>query len=542
MTATLFYGAIVTMDEAHPDPQAVLVVGDTMSAVGPLEELRDKAPTETQEVDLGDRALLPGLIEPHSHPTATCILLGPDVVDIRSVIVTSADEVWGKITGALANGSGSVLASGWDPLLQTGLENPTMASLDELAGGIPLVIFHNSGHTAYFNSAAAERSGVDSATPDPSGASFSRDEAGELTGRANETAAVGRISGPALASSQAEFPDLLVQHLRHANSRGVTTMAELAFEESSRAGLQAIRDAGKLSVRLRLYETSSPGARASTTLDNGDDLLRQIGIKTWADGSPWVGNIATSFPYLNTEATAVMGLGRDHYGQPNYDRDQLVELARQYVGEGWQLACHVHGDLSVDDVLDAWEQVIEEFGLTDHRFRLEHVGAMTPAQFERAATLGVSASLFIDHVYYWGDVLVDDLFGPEHGSRWTDAKAAFDAGLRPTFHNDGSVTPLEPFRNMATAITRLSRSGRRLDGAEGVTLDQALAAHTTNAAHQLFADESIGSITPGKYADLIVVDRDPRRLDDPADIAQIQVEQTYLAGALVFSSQAQLED
>ena len=536
MSALLFRGTILTMDDDFAGPEAVLVVGDKISAVGSLQELRSLAPAETHEVDLGNRALLPGLIEPHSHPTATCILLGPDVVDIRPVVVTSADEVWKRITDALAKKPVSVLASGWDPLLQTGLENPTMATLDELAGDIPLVIFHNSGHTAYFNLAAAKRSGIDSSTPDPSGASFSRDDDGELSGRANETAAVARLLGPALQSSQDKFPELLVRHLSHANSRGVTTMAELAFEDSSRAGLQAIRDAGKLSVRLRLYETSSPGAKASTTLDNGDDLLRQIGIKTWADGSPWVGNIATSFPYLNTEATKVMGLGHDHYGQPNYDRDQLVELARQYVGEGWQLACHVHGDLSVDDVLDAWEQVINEFDLTDHRFRLEHVGAMTPKQFERAARLGVTASLFIDHVFYWGDVLVDDLFGPEHGSRWTDARAAFDAGLRPTFHNDGSVTPLEPFQNMATAITRLSRSGRHLDGAEGVTLDQALAAHTTNAAHQLFAEDLIGSITPGKYADLIVVDRDPRGLDDLSDIADIQVEQTYLGGALVFSA------
>lgn len=198
------------------------------------------------------------------------------------------------------------------------------------------------------------------------------------------------------------------------------------------------------------------------------------------------------------------------------------------------MACHVHGDLSVDDVLDAWEQVIGEFGLEDHRFRLEHVGAMTPEQFERAGKLGATASVFVDHVYYWGDVLVEDLFGPEHGARWADARAAFDSGLRPTFHNDGSSTPLEPFQNMATAITRLSRSGRHLDGAEGVTLAQA--AHTTNAAHQLFAEDIIGSITPGKYADLIIVDRDPRSVTDPAEWADIRVEQTYLGGSLVFSA------
>lgn len=537
MSAILFHGTILTMDNdyAGPDvaPEAVLVEGERITGVGSLDELRRRAPKDVDEVVLGDRVLMPGLIEPHSHPTVTAILLGSSVVDIRPVVIDTAEGVWNAIKNAIDQKPDRVFANGWDPLLQTGLEQPTQASLDEVAGETPLVILHNSGHTAYFNSAAARVAGIDDSTKDPPGASFSRDGSGRLTGHANEAAAVGKVIGPALADAQKDFPQLFADYVRQVNKRGVTTMGELAFDPSSQPGLDAVRKSGDLTLRLRLYETSRPGASASVPRDNGDDLVTQIGIKIWADGSPWTGNIATSFPYLNTPATKTMGLEKDHHGEANYSGDELVDLIRQYAGDGWQLSCHVHGDRAIDEVLDVYEQMIGEFDLHDHRFRLEHVGAMTPEQFERAARLGVTASIFVDHVYYWGDVLVDDLFGDEHGSRWTDAASAFAAGVHPSFHNDGFVTPLEPFRNMATAITRLSKSGRHLDGADGVTIDEALAAHTTNAAYQLFAGDIIGSITPGKYADLVIVDRDPRAIG-PETLPEVVVERTYLAGQLVF--------
>lgn len=521
------------MDEEYAGAGALLVEGERITAVGSLDDLRRQSPGDVCEVDLGDRVLLPGFIEPHSHPTVTAVLLGPSVIDIRPVVIDSADAVWSAITDALGRKPERVLANGWDPLLQTGLEQPTLAGLDDVAGDIPLVILHNSGHTAYFNSAAAQQAGLDDSTADPLGAFFSRDASGHLTGQANEAGAVQQVIGPALKDSQKNFQKLFADYVRQVNACGVTTMADLAFDPSSRAGLDGVRNAGRLTLRLRLYEASRPGAEASVSRENGDDLITQIGIKTWADGSPWTGNIATSFPYLNTPATKTMGLEEDHYGQANYSHDQLLVLARQYVGDGWQLSCHVHGDRAVDMVLDVYEQMIDEFELKDHRFRLEHVGAMTPQQFQRAARLDVTASIFVDHLYYWGDVLVDDLFGKDHGSRWTDAAAAFSAGVHPSFHNDGFVTPLEPLRNMATAITRLSKSGRHLGGAGGVTIDQALAAHTTNAAYQLFAEEIIGSITPGKYADLVILDRDPRAID-PQALPEIVVERTYLAGQLVF--------
>ena len=536
MNATLFVGAVVTMNDATPQAGAVLVRDGRIAAVGSEDEAR--AALEPDEIasleviELGDRVLLPGLIEPHGHPTSSAVLLSDHVVDIRPVIVPDAGDVMRLITDAIAQRPGGVLANGWDPLLQRGLQDPTRESLDALAGDVPVVILHNSGHTAFFNSAAARLAGLDRDTPDPAGSSYVRDEAGDLTGVALETAAVFSVVGPLIGGAYAEFGALVAAELRRASAAGVTTLGDLSWEPERAPLIGAARATFGLTARLRGYEMSRPGGSASVARDNGDDLVRQIGIKTWADGSPWVGNVATSFSYLDNATTAAMGLAPGHRGAANFSAEQLLEISRAYAHEGWQLACHAHGDIAIDTVLDVWEQVIDEFQLTDHRFRLEHVGAMTPAQFERAAALGVTASVFVDHVHYWGDVLVDELFGAP-GARWADAQAAFAAGMRATFHNDGTVTPLEPFRNMSVAMTRLSNTGRALDGAKGVSRDDALRAHTVNAAWQLRSENHIGSIEPGKYADLIVVDRDPRVVT-PEELAATRVLATYLAGDLVF--------
>lgn len=516
------------------EAQAMLVEHGRIIQIGSRHEV--EAPAGASHVDLGEGWAIPGLIEPHGHPTESAALLGDGVVDIRPVTLETADEVWAAITHALTAQPrpARVLANGWDPLLQTGLVPPRMQDLDAVAGDIPLVIVHNSLHSAYFNAAAAREAGVDRSTPDPAGASFGRDANGDLTGLALEAGAVAMIIDPALQAAQADMPRRLTAHLAALRrERGITTIADLSWSQDMHRLTTALAEAGQLPMRLRSYEMSRPGATASVSPDNGDAWYRQVGIKIWSDGSPWVGNIATSFPYLDTAATRALGFAPGHIGHANYTTEQLIEIASQYAGDGWQLACHAHGDVAIDSTLDAYEELIRGFALTDHRFRLEHCGLMTPPQFERAARLGATVSLFVDHITYWGDVIVDDLFGA-HGESYADAGAAFAAGHRATFHNDGTVTPCEPLRNMAVAETRRSRTGRHLDGGAGVSRLDALRAHTSNAAWQLRSEHEIGALAPGRCADFTVLGTDPRTAS-PDELANARVLATAVDGQLATS-------
>jgi predicted amidohydrolase YtcJ len=546
----VFFGTVLTLDSVQPSATAVAVRGERIVYVGDRAGAQALIGEHTQLSELGDAVLLPGFVEAHGHPLSEAVFISPRMVDIRPVVAATAAQVLEILDAAIsAAGPGGVYASGWDPLLQVGLPTPTLEWMNEHCPAHPFAILHNSGHSAWFNTAAAAFSGVTRETPDPVGASFGRDEAGELDGSLQEVGAAELIFGPALAIAPDEFIELLAAESHRLNAAGITTAGELGFDPHGRARLDAARAAGALTVRLRLYEMSTAAQTSAAHPGDGDALVRQIGIKLWADGSPWVGNIATSFPYLDTPATRALGLEPHHHGHANYTAAQIDEISEAYFTAGWQLACHAHGDLAIDTVLDSWERLLARHPRSDHRLRLEHVGAMTREQFERSARLGITTSLFIDHLYYWGDVLVDDLFGVEHGSEWVRAGSALAAGVRISFHNDGQVTPPEPLRNIEMAVTRRSKSGRVLAPEERITAAQALRAQTLDSAYQLFSDHEVGSITVGKFADLVVLGSSPLGADAvgansagtaalgaaAGSIADIPVLETILGGQTVYT-------
>jgi predicted amidohydrolase YtcJ len=142
---------------------------------------------------------------------------------------------------------------------------------------------------------------------------------------------------------------------------------------------------------------------------------------------------------------------------------------------------------------------------------------------------------FVDQIHYWGDVIVDGLFGPERGSRWMPAGSAVATGMRISLHNDPPVTPEESLRNISVAVTRKAPSGRVLGPEERLTVEQAIRAQTIDAAWQLFSDDIIGSLEVGKYADLVVLSTDPRSVP-PEEIADLEVRATFLAGRQVYAS------
>ena len=505
-------------DDPNASAEAMVVENGKITAIGSKADV--PAPAGAKTVDIGDGYVLPGLVEPHSHPSVAAFQLCYAVIDIRPVTVFTADDVWAAIKKQVAAKSDPkaedrwVFANGWDPLLQKGLTEPNITELDQVAPDVPLVIVHNSGHSVYFNTKAAEFAKVSKDTPDPAGSKYGRDDKGELTGVGYEVGAVQAICEPFLMTLQAKMPQLFMAHLQSLQKAGITTVGDLGWTATFNPLVQGLQkmSGGPLPVRLRAYELSVPGAKATLPIENGDEWFRQVGIKLISDGSPWVGNIGTSFPYLTNAATKAIGLEPHHIGKPNFTKDEMISICEQYVGDGWQMATHSHGDVAVDLTLDTYETLIKKYKLTDHRFRVEHGGLMTPEQFTRAQSLGITASLFVDHITYWGEVLEDDLFGKERGGAWADAGTATDCGIDVTFHNDGTVTPCEPLRNMAVAETRTTRQGRKLSGGKGVTRDVSLRGHTSHAAWQLKSENEIGTLQEGNFADLTVIDQDPRRL------------------------------
>jgi predicted amidohydrolase YtcJ len=523
-------GTVLTVDDARPTAEALAVAEGRIVAVGRRSDVVAFVGPNTQTVDVGDGCVMPGFIEAHGHPLMEAIALSDRLVDIRPVTMRDAGDVVDAIRSEVARrGSDGAYLNGWDSLLQPGLPEPTLSWLDEIAPDSPLVIIHNSGHKAFFNSCVAKRAGLNRDTADPKGARFGRDAHGDLDGTAEETGAVFPLLRGAINPS--DYPAMLLAECARLNKAGLTTSSEMAFDPALRPLVNGLHD--QLTVRLRTYEVSNPQMATDATPGQGDDMVRQVGIKIWVDGSPWIGNIDLSFPYLDTDATRTIGVTPGSCGHANYTPEQLTEIVGAYFPLGWPMACHVQGDAGVDTILDVYEEALRQHPRDDHRLRLEHVGAIRDEQLQRAADLGVTCSIFVDQIHYWGDVIVDGLFGEERGSRWMPAGSAVATGMRISLHNDPPVTPEEPLRNISVAVTRIAPSGRVLGPEERLTVDQAIRAQTIDAAWQLFSDDVIGSLEVGKYADMVVLSADPRAVP-PEQIADIDVRATYLAGRRVY--------
>lgn len=534
---TIFIGGtIVTMEEGAPRVEAVAVRDGRILALGPRSDIEALADENTRRVELGSRTLMPGFVEPHTHPAISALLQGAPIIDIRAMTVPTWAAVLGKIKRKVAKSEPGefIYLLGMDIQLHEGLEIPSLAELDEIAPDNPLAIQTSNLHTIYCNSKAMQAAGLTDESEEPVGGEFHRDEQGRLNGVFVESKAVAIISGAAMSSWGMERAFVAFEEAIWANVKaGVTTLGELIYEPAYGVFFQELAKREQVPLRVRAYEQYSVSREPSVKPGEGSDAFKIIGIKMHADGSPFVGNIRVTQPYLNNEITLKgMGLPPDNTGTTNMPPEQLEDLVDRYAKEGWQLAIHTQGDKSIDMALDAYEKTIKAFDLADHRFRLEHCALMRKDQIVRAKELGVLISFFPNHIYYWGEAIRDNLFGPELASRYMPMGDAAEAGIRFSLHGDAPMTDSDPLGYVELAVTRTTQNGAALGSEQCVPVERALKAITLDAAYQLFLEGEIGSLAVGKRADFTVLGANPCDVK-PDAIRSIEVIETWVGGARV---------
>ncbi len=533
-------GLVVTMDPARPEVEAVAVEGGRIVALGSEREIRGRAGDSTRTFDLGGGTLMPGLIEAHCHPIATATL--GRVLDVSGFRHGSRAEVIATIREAVAGASSGawVFAFGWDPVMIEDLENPTLAELDAIAPDVPLLVLTQMMHHAFINSAGYRAAGIDRDTPDPpGGGAFLKDETGALNGVVYEVSALERVLAKMPRPPEGAIELLFNLQLAKYAEAGYTTIGVLGPVGTAGHPLDFMSELASrenASVRTFVYALPDQIDRSRWAAGHGDDRFQLKGVKLYVDGSPYTGGAAFAEPYRNTELTlARMGLERDHRGEVNYTRDELVAVVSRYHRAGHQIAVHVQGEIAIELTLDAFEEVLAEHPRADHRHRLEHNAAITRDQLERAARIGLTPSFFIDHVYFYGHGL-PEIVGPERAARFMPIASALRAGHRPSIHTDNPATPIGPFRAIRTAVTRRTRStGEVLGPAERISIDDALRAVTIDAAWQMFEEGERGSIEVGKAADFALLSANPRKVD-PERLAEIEVRGTWIDGVAVDTS------
>lgn len=546
--------SVITMDPESPRAAAVAFDPGTgvLLAVGSLETCLAAAP-DADVRDLGDTVLLPGFVEPHSHPVVSGIVTQSPAIWIAPYVGyptwSDVEDLFRRLDASRPAGEPLVF-NGLDRLLQ-GAPSPTATMLDGYFPDRPVVVADNSGHLAYVNTATLALQGWDTAPPaDPVGGSFGRTADGALDGRAYELPGVMAMVGPVLAAVVTHPLHSAAAWYCYMASFGITSTSDMTYDLPFLAAYQALAPLADCPLRVSLYHVST-AAHCGDQLETADpDRLRKQGIKLWADGSPWIGNAGLSFPYLDTEVvrTAEIPLGPAGTSAMNYTPAELDAVVDAHAPQGWQLSFHCNGDAALDVVLDVYERGLTRHGLlgTDHRWRVEHLGACRPEQFERLAALGVEASMGPFQFIYWGDLLDGTMFPSATGSRWQAVGDAFAAGLEPSFHNDGSVSPPDVLLNVQSMVTRTTASGAVHGPEQAVTLDQALRAVTVNGARQLFVDDRRGSLVAGKLADLVELSGDPYEVDPRTVATAIRVLGTWVGGRRIdldaFDSQVEALD
>lgn len=524
-------GPVLTVDSAFTQAEALAIRGARILAVGSEADVRAAAGPAAEVVELDGRVLLPGFVEPHAHVLSGAVVARlMDYVGINRFLSTS--EILAhlsELAGQAPDGQW-IVARNFDPTLQTGAAELTFAELDAVSTRHPVFVMNASGHIAYANRKAFAAAGIAPDVADPPGGEFVRDGNGELTGVMKNNVAFLQVAQANPAMQALDPVEALVALLDGWSRTGLTTVSELALGVLTQSPadldlLQAAAATGRLTARIRAYPFYTLGAGAwdaAGIVPGTDPLVRVAGYKLVADGSNQGFTGLQRVPYLGTASTGLAYMTPDELTAAVLDRGRAQ----------WPLAIHGNGDAAIDNILAAVAS-LKAAGIdpTDLRVRIEHCSMLNDDQIARMQALGVSASVLIGHVHFWGVAFRDVVFGPERAQLLGRCQSMTDAGIGVSLHSDFMVTEPDPLHMIQMAVTRTTwkEPDFVLNPAERISVESALRAVTIEAARQLFSDHEVGSLEPGKFADLVVLSDDPRRVA-PDAIRDIVVEETWMNG------------
>ena len=537
---TIFFGDnIVTMDPQQPTVEAVAVRGETIVAAGSMDEVMAMEGPSTRVVDLGDNALLPGFIDSHGHflgagrDEESLGLHPPPVGDVNNI-----DDVVRKVRAWIDEHDippGEVVAGrGYDDSLLEEGRHPTREDLDRASTEHLIVLTHVSGHLTTINSAALAASDITADTPDPPGGHVRRMEGSMEPNGVLEETARGLLAFERVPSqSGEELDDLIRRSIDIYLSYGTTTIQDggTALAQAEAFQTAADREPFKADVAAFARNRNSPGevpdVPYTREYQNG---FRVAGVKLMLDGSPQGRTAWVTIPYEEGPP----GAPPDYVAYGVMDPDEYKAAAGGLIRNGIPIIVHANGDAAMDLMIDGVAEGVAGMDpMPDHRSVIIHAQLMRADQLDRAAELNVVPSFFAAHAFFWGDWHRRS-FGEERGNNVSPVGWALERGVNFTVHNDASVVPPHMMRLVSITVNRRTRSGHILGPHQRPTVMQALHAVTLGGAYQYFEEDTKGSITVGKQADLVILGESPLTAD-PANLEFIPILKTFSRGRSVFT-------
>lgn len=533
-------GVVITVDDTHPRAQAVAVKDGRIVGVGSDAAVTRRWGHGARIVDLQGKVMVPGFVDGHSHIGDLVGFwrlpdLSPPPVGTTRTIADIQRVLRERIATAHPAPGEMVFGVGYDDSLLAERRHPTRAELDAVSAVQPICVAHVSGHLARCNTPALARLGLTRETPDPKGGRLGRDADGDLNGALEEQAVfLALAAAPRMDAEDARqaFGEIQTYYA----SLGYTTAQD--GQTSSPVTLGLLLDAqrnGTLEIDVASYPkwTIIDDLVAKQGIRIGGPYERHLkfaGVKISADGSPQGKTAYLTQPYVHPPA----GEKPDYRGFPTVPADELSRLYATFMGRGWQVQTHCNGDACIDMLLAA----VRHAYAVDPKARatrpvVVHSQVTRPDQVKAYAELGIFPTFFAEHTYYWGDWHRTETLGPDRAAYISPTADALKAGVRFSLHTDAPVVPPDPMHAMWSAVNRVTRSGYALGPDQRISPMDALRAVTIWPAWQHFDEASRGSITPGKLADLVVLDADPLTVE-PMAIRDIKVLATIKEGREIY--------
>ena len=532
-------GKVVTVDPTLGTAQAIAVNGYRIAAVGDDAAIAARIGPNTEVIELGGRLALPGFIEGHGHflglGRAQQILDLADAASWDAIVEQVAVAVDGADAGDWIFGRGWHQEK-WREPPQPSVEGaPLNDGLNAVAPDNPVYLGHASGHAAFANDAALSAAGIDGQTPDPAGGTIVRAANGKATGLLRENAQ--NLVEEAIARHEAQlgpeaFEAIQRQRVQLAGEQalrfGVTSFQDAGTSFADIDLLRRLEDEGALKVRLYVMVRSEDNAALAERLADyrmtvqGNDFLTVRAIKRQIDGALGAHGAWLLAPYSDLPNSS--GLVLEPLGV-------IEEAARIALQHGFQVNTHAIGDRANREVLDLYERIWSEAGVAgdDLRWRIEHAQHIAPEDIPRFGRLGVIAAVQGIHATSDGPWIPARL-GPERAERtsyrWRDL---LDAGTILNNGTDAPVEAIDPIGSMHASVSRRMSNGEPFFPGQAMTRMEAIKSYTLDNAYSAFEDHVKGSITPGKYADIVVLSEDILIVEE-SEIPNTQVDYTIVGG------------
>jgi len=518
--AILYNGKIVTVDPRFSIVQAVAVSGEHVLAVGADEAIVTMRAANTKMIDLHGRTVLPGLIDSHVHA------LEAGLSEFRAPLLpldsyAAVQRFLREAAKTIPKGEWIVVPRTFPTRLQE-LRMPTKEMLDVI-NDHPVVF--DASYVVILNSAALQKCGIDRNTPNPPGGEIGKDANGEPNGILKNGQAL--LKGVSLGGQFTDEEKLraLEDQLKRYVAAGLAGVGDRAVNQEQIKLYERLHDSGRLPLRVSMTwrpDASRPADElihaietARYTQGSGDDWLRFSTFKLTLDGGMTIGTAYQRQPYGPFGKQLYAKTDPDDRGQLFITPAKLLAVMRAARNRGWQLTTHDQGGGAIDAWLDTLEALDREKPIKPTRSFVMHASFQSPEAIARMKRMGIAADTQSQWLYLDGAAL-EQVFGNE-GMRWFfPLRSYLDAGIKVAAGSDHmighdknrAVNPYNPFVSMWTEVSRKMADGRSLHSEQKITREEALKTHTIWAAWLQFSEDKRGSIEPGKFADLVIIDRD----------------------------------